>query len=773
MTHTQKDSNDIIRLYKKCVEQKYRPSNFEKLEADMNSFNSTLDECLQAKDTIISYANLKILNDNVESYKSIPHFKSIIDRFNKASTLKALITNFLKNQTFKTRGGQQEEKLDVGKALDILKTADDLKVTFDNFDKFKDRVDEIVALMSEVDEFIRSDNNSKSIEAINTYLETLLDCGMETKHVMQLNRIRDCLEQIAYVEKHMEDVSLAQHNRNILENISQTGFATNKLVVLIDQCNTQIKWKRGFDELEMLPSEFQIDRFMTNELPTLLKIGKLYDLLKIPSQIKLTAEKKQLLERHKLAYGKIKQAPALTNLKDKLSMARDIYACKLADLEIETFLDSLKQELVFTQEVYSILQFMGVTNQLGPLHDIFEEKVIKPKNVSLEAIGQFLDKNIKFKDTLVFKNLEVQLSVLKKTESEALDAIESEDYQAIIRLEEWSRDNLAMQIIHSKLRECLDYSQWRKEVGVVVGRVRHKMENVFIDVCDKLDGSIADLEDMEDEQKVCQWYSDHWSTMKSLFKVLPEFEGFLKFERLNKLVHDEKNFQLDKDKELRTDLRQIKEHVDQLDVHINALSDYSDIVFVPRGLTLLGRSYILGVRTNLTMELVKKILYAAESEQASSLPTIEVLEDKLSVFSYLHLWTPLIAQMKLLKQWYRKTEEISEKIIARVTRQRVQAMSDIVEKMVLNVEDYEAKIQPDVFEISIKRKEREDPFSMRPRREKKRNQFYATRSLDNRPIKQNKELIEDIVFNDYTEQSQNFCICNRGTHLFIQLVILK
>lgn len=752
----------MIRLFKKCTEQNYRPSNFEKLEAEMLGFKRALADCVQSGEMIMSFADLKSLNDRVETYKPIPQFKVVSDRFAKASALKGVISSFLKNQTFKTRGGLQEDKLDMAKALEILKSADNLKVTFDNFDKFKERVDEIVALMQEVDNFIKSDNNEKTVENVNKYLDMLLNCGMEAKQVMTLNRMRDYLEQIIFVEKNLDDIGQAQHNQSILENISQAGFITDKLVSLLEQCRIQIKWKKGLEELESMPADFQIDKFMRNELPPLLKVGKLYDLLELLPKIKLSNERRQLLERHKQAYAKIKQVPVLTRLTDKLAMAKDIYACKLVDVEIATFLDALKAELVFTQEVYSILQVMNVTNQLGPLQEIFEEKVIKPKNVSLEGIEEFLTKNSKFREVFVYKSLEGQLKLLRQKESEAALAIENENYQAISRLEEWTRDNLAMQAVHARLKECLDYSHWRKEVGIIVGRARQKMDGHIIDTCDKLDASIGELEELEEDQDICNWYTQQRQTMNLLFRLLPKFDSFMKVDRLNKLVHDEKSFQIDKDKEIRTDLTQIKEHVDQLETLIAQLSDYPDAVFVPRALSLLGRSYILGVKTNLCVELTKKINYVAESEQSTSVPTAEALEEKLAVFSYLNIWTPQIHQMKILKQWFRRAEDIAEKVVSRVTKQRVQDMSDIVEKMVLNVEDFDAKIHSDIFEISIKRKEKEDPFSLRPRREKKRNQFYATRNLDNKPVKPNKDLIEDIVFNDYTEHPQKFCICNRG-----------
>jgi hypothetical protein len=758
----QKETSDITRLYNKCMDQNYRPSNFEKLEAEVEYIRALNEECNDAAGKLMTYSELKTLCEKLAPFKPTPEFKALQERYQKAAGLKNSISIFLKNQNLRPRGGVQEEKLDLKRATDILDSADKLKVTFENLDRFKDKLKEIVNLISEIELYLESDNNFKSIETANRYLEALLNTGLEAPQILKLNQVKDYLEQIEIVDRNISHLESAEDHKKILEHLFKVGFSTALGENLMEECNKQIRWKRTLQHFQSIPETFSIEAFMEGKLPPLADIHQFMEMTKTPESIVVSQDVKSYLESKKFLYNNTKRPPPTAPLKDKIKVAREIYASKIVDSDKALFLKSLQEELRFTLEVTAIMTALNQTNEVAPLLKIFEYPVPKAKQVSLGYIERFLLDSSKFNSLMAFNVLNTQVSRLKSIVALACDAIAKEDFKAIARLEVELRDNPACLEVHAALRDCLEFASWREDGARLANATEQRRDREILQISQALQEEIASL-DLEQVDDVCRWYQTKKAVLQKLYSKVKDYEEYERYDKLQKLVHDEKNFEQGKYEDLRLQLKNIKYQVDQIDASIAQLHEFSQYFLVPMILVYLGKAHHLGIRTKHMSELIKKLDFAVESElETESVPGIDALEEKLSVFNHLGIWTPHLAKLTALKIWYKKTDEISEKVIARVTRHRIYLMSDMLNKMLSNPEEYEPKVYPDTFELCIKKKDREDGLHYRPRREKKKNQFYTSRAFDNKPLKTGKELIEEIVFNDLVEQPNKFCICNRG-----------
>ena len=362
----QKDTNDIMRLFNKCNEQNYRPSYYEKLEAEVEYIRTLNEECSDANGKLMTFNELKGLCEKLTPYKPVAEFKTLQDRLNKATILKTAITSFLKAQSFKTRGGNQDERLDIKKATDILETAEKLKITFDNLDKFKEKLKEMVDLISEIDIYLASDNNFKSMESANKYLDILLNTGLEASQILKLNQVKDYLEQLEVVDKNIRFLEVAEENKRILEHLFRVGFVTMLGENLMDECNAQIKWKRSIQHFQSIPETFTVELFMEGRLPSLLDIGQFNEMSKVPHSITVAAEIKNFLDAKKAGYLAAKRPPPAAPIKDKLKVAREIYLSKIVDADKAAFLKSLQEELRFTMEVASIMTALNQPQTPNP-----------------------------------------------------------------------------------------------------------------------------------------------------------------------------------------------------------------------------------------------------------------------------------------------------------------------------------------------------------------------------------------------------------------------
>ena len=165
--------------------------------------------------------------------------------------------------------------------------------------------------------------------------------------------------------------------------------------------------------------------------------------------------------------------------------------------------------------------------------------------------------------------------------------------------------------------------------------------------------------------------------------------------------------------------------------------------------------------------MLERVWYAVacETESETYTFTIEQIKDRIQNFKQLKIWTPFYASLTFLEEWYKRLKEVSQRVIAKVTKIRLIHRSRLVDKM-MNSADFELRVNCEGCEITVKKTNRDRGYIQnRSKRDKKKNPYLANGInlglMDHKPTKQNKELIEEIDFNDYEEKAELLCFCNR------------
>jgi hypothetical protein len=751
----QKDTSDVLKLYSKCVEQKFKPSNFERLESEALYIKSLQYECLQSADKTTQYAELKALTDKLSAFKTLPEFKPVQERFNQATQLKNSIGPFLRTQ--KTRGSNTEEKLDVSKGLEILKQIDTIKVVIDGVDKFKEKLDSVVELLKEVEAFLAGPAENKTAEAVAQITEKILSSGVETDQILKLNSLRDSLELIAQAERNLSNPVDAENSLLLLKQVRDRGFTTRRLTELLSSFEDLVKWKDQFNKFIRTPTQFSITQFLNGQLPPLFDYSQFLEVYKVPSKVPIGQDESTLLLKSKSKFDSIiTSLPEAKTLSEKITKAKEIFQGRLSDQNIQDFLINLKKELEFTVEALSILNTMGSKAQLEGLTKLLEDVIYKAKQPSILQMESLVKKE-EFAHLEVYSILSTELVNLKHVVAQALSAVQSEDYKKIKELEHKFAGLGVCSEIHAQLKNSLAYFEWKNDVTHIL-EIRSSSDPKIEQTAILIEQDLESLEVLS-VPEIINWYISKKESLAFLYKHSLNLPNFIKYEKLSRLAQEERNFDPTKDKELRKKLRQLKDDVDTRDSQKQSTNKLE--LLLPAQLAHLGKLLPFGIRTPFSLDIQKKLTRVIELERDTpAVTTLDHIKDLLLLFAQLGLWTPFSARLSMLKTWYSRTEEVAEKVIARVTRQRVQLISELFNKMISSPEEFEPKVFTDTFEIVIRRKERDEALSLRPRREKKKNQLYIGKNLETKPLKA-REMIEEVAFNDFMDSKATFCICNR------------
>jgi hypothetical protein len=735
----------------------------EKLADEVTIIDSLKAEISARSNEFVHYKDLKTLSDKLESYKPIPEFQVFIERFSKITQLKNQTTSFLRNHSLKTRNASNiEERLTLPAALEILEKAQQLKAILDPNNEFSNRVAKVLDLMESINRFMADDNVSKTVEAVVSFIDQLNLCGIDTGQILDLNTVKDHLEQIRYVELNLCDLSQTESHRFALQRIDSMGFQHSKISELLERLDRISKWKESLSRFEQTSSRFSLEALFNGEVQELYSDDEFHGLIKVSQELGLESEKFAPVRMHQTNFLILKQERMNPPLfQDKIALAKKIFNGKIICGEFTVFLQEFQRELRFVINALTALNVLKSKVNFEPFGSLIKEIVLKQKAPSLPQIESLL-KQSEFKNIPIFDTLDSEYFALQESLKKAKHAMETDNLKEIQHYEGILREITVANETSSQLRRCLEYFDWRKATLSALAPSAVP-ENISLKA--KADELLALLDDQHFDfapNHLVAWYEERAQLFKDMYTRVRAISSFPKYENLTKLINQEKNFDSQRDVEIRLQLRQLREDIEIWDtVAINSVN-VSKYLLVPHLLGYLCGSLRFGFRTNSMQEALGKVAMVAQSEEeAKKKLTLNQQRELIEHFDNIKIWTPFVGRLACLKDWYTKTNELSEKIIAKVSKHRVRLMSQLLKKMLSPESDYEVKVLTDTLEIVVRRKEKEDTLKNRPRREKKKNQFFVGRNADQKPARTGKELIEDVVFNDLTQPPTTFCLCNR------------
>ena len=769
-----KDSVELDKIFAKCRDGSFKPSNFEKLEEECLRVRSLKATCANIQLKEVTYAELKGLNEEVSKFKPTPEFRAISEKFSKASALRGAIISFPRCQSLKTRGVVTDERMDISKAVDIIDSAEELRVVFDHYDRFKEKVQDILDKMSAADEFLKEDDDFKTMGDVDFHIKELLDCLVDTPQIKRLSRIKDFLEQIEQVEKNLKYMQMTETNKATLQRISEMGFRTHQLDRLIAALDQIAGWKALLKAFEETPSAFNLQAFVDASLPGLFPEEQFNLLLAPPKCLTVPGEKKVLLERAKdqlefvkRSYGNLSRTASLGN---KIELIRMIYHLKIISPQLGQYLCNTREEILFYSHAALVFQSLPSAGQqyaflITPVQDIIHR--VRKEN-DINQIRRLASQD-HFSHLEAYRALRNELEKLEQLIEDANRSIKSGNIEKIREYEVRLRDVAPCQETHQLLKKNLDFYEWRQEASQFVSNANSIDEEVeerrkkLIEEVREVQARIYNSEE-KDYEEVCRWYLDQKENLNFLYQKIQSITGFVKVEKLSKLIQEEKSYEFNGDKSIVESLKKIKE---ALEIDLNNYSTFNEF-HLPASLILLSELLRYRVRTSEMIDLLGKVRGIVERErEADGLLNIEQVKDKILGYKNQNLWTPYYAKLEHLKDWFIISDEISEKVIAKVTKQRVKIKSHLLNSILDNFDDFEVKVSSEENIVCVRRKEKEEGILNRPKREKRHNQFYYGKNIENKQLKTGKELVEDIVFDDFvvapSEAQQTYCICDRGS----------
>jgi hypothetical protein len=753
----------LKRVHSKCLEINFRPSNMEKLLEEVAIIDALRGEILARSSEFVHYKDLKTLSDKLEAYKPIPEFQAFMERFSKVTQLKTQTTNFLRNHSLKTRNTSSlEERLTMPAALEIIERAQQLKAILDPNNEFSNRVTKVMDIMDSIGRFMSGDNESKTVEAVVAFIDQLNLCGIDTGQILDLNTIKDHLEQIRHVELNVCDLQLTDSHRFALQRIEGMGFEHSKIRELLDRLDRISSWKESLLRFEQTSSRFSLEALFHDEVQELYSEDEFHELIKVSQELGLESEKFASVRQHQTNFLALKQEEMNPLLfLDKISLAKKIFSGKIICGEFTVFLREFQRELRFIINALTALNVLKSKVNFEPFGPLIKELVLKQKAPTLAQIESLLSQS-EFKSIPIFQTLATEHYSLQESLKKAKHAMETDNLKEIQQYEGVLREISVANETSGQLRRCLEYFEWRKATLNALAPSAVP-ENILMK--SKVEELLALLEDEHFDfspNSLVAWYNERAQMFKEMYAKVKAISSFPKYENLAKLINQEKNFDSQKDVEIRVQLRQLREDIETWDTVALNSANVSKYLVVPHLLGYLCGSLRFGFRTNLMQETLSKLaMVVSAEEEAKRRLTLGQQRELIEHFDNMKVWTPFVGRLACLKDWYTKVNEISEKVIAKVSKHRVRLMSQLLKKMLSPDSDYEVKILSESLEIVVKRKEKEDTLKNRPRREKKKNQFYVGRNLDQKPARTGKELIEDVVFNDLTQPPTTFCLCNR------------
>lgn len=809
-------------MYKKCTEQSFFPSNFDKLEEAFFSIQRLNEELRDCADKVIHFNDLKHLHDKLTGFRKTPEFKVMIDRYNKACSLKQAISIFWKTQTCKTRGSI-EERFDISKGMDILKQSEILKVELDNTDKFRERITSIYNLLSDIERFLSGSDDEKSMKLVIEYSNKLSEFGIETPMVLRLNVLRDSLHELENVDKRLSSLAEADANFETLKRVYESGFRPQRLAEMLNFLRELIKWKTLYTRFVTPPQAFSVSRLINFDY-ILTNQEELMSFLHPRDPSIITPEISRILQTVKHDYDEIRTRVKNIRPQDdvlhKLDLCQLICTKKMMDDDIKNFLMSTIQEIRYYVEVLSLMgSILGWQYQLLP-KDKFEETLrhyqtsgVMPKHVtwytfadhirrlseellgllepqpfityripsallpSMHAKGSLLQsindnlERLEYISTPVYQALKDLRKEIQDLVDEGALAIEQDDEAKIKQVEVRIKDYHLHHEIQQEFAKCLECFKWRRDTDELISEIAAKDPEVDT-IAERILSLVADLSNREprecDMDTITQAYQQNKAALGVLFKRGLEIRQFYKYEKLSKLISEEKTFrESSKNRKLREKLKEMKDTVDRVDADLHAAAaNTREELLVMMYLGYVGMAYTGGIRTGPIITILEKVEAAVscEVESQSEIFTIEQIKDRIQNFKFLKIWTPFYNSLLVVEEWYKKLKDAAQKVISKVTKVRLIYRSKLVEKMISS-NDYEFKVNAEVCEISIKKCYR-DRGSLQngAKRDKKKSSFMVNASMglvEHKPAKLNKDLIEEMDFNDYEEKVELLCFCNR------------